>query len=191
MPNIVKKWMLKEYQDRFSEVDAAVLVAYQGLKAQDLTRIRDAFAENDVQFMVLKNKIARRAFEAIDLDGLNDYLDGPVAAAYSEGEPVSLTKDVVDVADEYDPFEVLGGVIAGDAIDAERVRDLSELPTRKALLGQLAGVLKAPVRELATGLGAPLQGLARGLDDLANDGEQGSSEEEEASDPEEEEEGEE
>ncbi len=184
MPNIVKKWMRREYGEFFQDMEACVLVDYQNLSASELTDFRAALAEDDLDMMVLKNSIAELAFEDLERKNINQFLDGPAAIVYGEGEPVQLAKSVVDLREENNNLEILGGMVDHNPLDADRIKEISDLPTRNELLSMLAQAMMAPVNGLANGLNAPVEKLTRGLNELGEDGEETDTDKEAAADAE-------
>jgi large subunit ribosomal protein L10 len=59
------------------------------------------------------------------------------------------------------PFK--GGLMNGDALDADQITAISKLPSRQVLYGQLVGVVASPITGLARGLNGLLSGLAVAL----------------------------
>ncbi len=174
MPSIVKKLMVNEYMDRFGDVKVCVLVNYQGLTADQVTKVRTELTERNLRMFVLKNSIAGHVFEEAGNEGLKRFLDEPAAIIYGREEPVRLARTVVDLQEENEAMKILGGMVDRTPLQAEKVRQLSDFPTRDELLSQLAMSMMGPVQSLASGLSSPLRKLARGLDDLASGGDDGS-----------------
>ena len=59
--------------------------------------------------------------------------------------------------------EVLGAIVDGDIISSDDVKALSKLPSREALLGQVVGLMAAPLTGLVTVLDANIKGLVVAL----------------------------
>jgi len=173
MPNIVKNLMVKEYMNRFGDVEVCMLVNYQGLSADAATRLRTELTEQDLRMFVLKNSIAHRVFKEAGNEGLNQFLTQPAAIIYGRDEPVRLARTVVDMQEENEAMQILGGMVDRTPIEPEKVKQLSDFPTRDELLSRLATGMMGPVRSFARGLTSPLRDLARGLDDFATDDEGG------------------
>lgn len=170
MPNIVKNLMVNEYMDRFGEVHVCVLVDYQGLSADQFTRVRKELTDEDLDIFVLKNSIAQRVFDRAGKGSLNEYLTQPAAIIYGKNEPVHLARTVTDLEEENEPLSILGGIVDRTPLDPENVEQLSDMETREQLIAKLAQGMMSPLQNLAQGLSSPVRQLARGLDDLATEG---------------------
>ena len=73
---------------------------------------------------------------------------------------VTPAKVLADFAKAHKKLELKGGILEGQVIDDKMVKSLAQLPSREALLAQVAGVLQAPMRGLVTVLSGPLRNLA-------------------------------
>lgn len=115
----------------------------------EVTELRKQLREANVEFKVYKNTMTRRAVEQAELDGLNDFLTGPNAIAFSTEDVVAPAKVLNEFAKKHEALEIKAGVIEGKVSTVEEVKALAELPSREGLLSMLLSVLQAPVRNLA------------------------------------------
>ena len=76
-------------------------------------------------------------------------------------DPVAASKVVVAYARENQKLVILGGIVAGTAVDASGVKALAELPSLDELRGKIIGLINAPATKLAGLLAAPGGQLAR------------------------------
>ncbi len=152
-------------RDRIARASSVLLADYRGLsvaQANDLrARLRKA-GEGQFEYRIAKNTLIRRAVEGTGAEGVAQHLVGPTALALGFEEPGALAKSLVDFAKENEQFEIKGGVVDGEIVDLAEIRTLAELPTKEELRGMLAGVLQAPLRNLACTLQAVL-GQLRGV----------------------------
>ncbi len=144
-----------------------VLVDFKGMNVAQSTQLRARSREVGVDFVVAKNTLARRAANEAGIEGLEDFLVGPTALAFSD-DPVVSAKLMAEFADQVDAFELKGGLLDGGRVmGTEDVVALSKLPGREQLLAQLLGAIQAPVAGLVTVLNAPLRNLAVVLNGVA------------------------
>ncbi|MCY7785127.1 50S ribosomal protein L10, partial [Bacillus sp. S20C3] len=115
----------------------------------EVTELRKQLREANVEFKVYKNTMTRRAVEQAELNGLNDFLTGPNAIAFSTEDVVAPAKVLNDFAKNHEALEIKAGVIEGKVSTVEEVKALAELPSREGLLSMLLSVLQAPVRNFA------------------------------------------
>lgn len=139
---------------------SAVLVDYQGINVAQSTDLRRESRESGVEFIVAKNTLTKRAADEAGIEGLEQFLIGPTALAFSE-DPVASAKLMAKFADQVETFVLKGGILEGDRVlDEAEVVALSKLPGREQLLAQLIGAIQFPVAGLVNVLNAPLRNLA-------------------------------
>jgi large subunit ribosomal protein L10 len=146
---------------------SAVLVDYQGMDVARSTDLRRRSREAGVDFVVAKNTLTRRAADEAGVEGLQEFLVGPTALAFSE-DPVASAKLMAEFADQVESFALKGGLLEGGRILAESdVVALSKLPGRDQLLAQIVGGISSPLTGLVTVLNNTVQGLVVALGQIA------------------------
>ncbi|MEK5078598.1 50S ribosomal protein L10 [Solibacillus sp. FSL W7-1436] len=144
-----KKVQVQEIADKFSAAGSVVVVDYRGLTVAQVTELRKQLREAGVEFKVYKNTLSRRAAEAAGLEGINEFLTGPNAIAFSNEDVVAPAKIINEFAKKNEALEIKAGIIEGTLASVEDVKALAELPSREGLLSMLLSVLQAPVRNFA------------------------------------------
>ena len=146
---------------------SAVLVDYQGMDVARSTDLRRRSREAGVEFVVAKNTLAKRAADEAGVEGLQEFLQGPTALAFSE-DPVASAKLMAEFADQVETFALKGGVLDGGRIlDEADVVALSKLPAREQLIAQVVGGISSPLSGLVTVLNNTVQGLVVALGQIA------------------------
>ena len=77
----------------------------------------------------------------------------------------ALTTSIKDQSLE---VQILGGIMESEMIDANRVEQIADLPTRDQLIGMLASALSSPLTSFARVLNAPVQNLAGALEQIVD-----------------------
>lgn len=144
-----KQVRVEEITEKFKGAATAVVVDYRGLNVSQITELRKQLREAGVEFKVYKNTMTRRATEVAGLEGLNEYLTGPNAIAFSTEDVVAPAKIINDFAKKNEKLEIKAGVIEGTIASADDIKALAELPSREGLLSMLLSVLQAPMRNFA------------------------------------------
>jgi large subunit ribosomal protein L10 len=144
-----KKVQVLDIAEKFKAAASVVVVDYRGLNVTQVTELRKQLREAGVEFKVYKNSLTRRATEIAGVDGINEYLVGPNAVAFSNEDVVAPAKIINDFAKKHEHLEIKAGIIEGTVASAEDVKALAELPSREGLLSMLLSVLQAPVRNFA------------------------------------------
>ena len=144
-----KKVQVEEIAEKFKAAASVVVVDYRGLTVGQVTELRKQLREAGVEYKVYKNTLTRRAAEAAGLEGINEFLTGPNAIAFSTEDVVAPAKIINEFAKKNEALEIKAGIIEGTIASVEDVKALAELPSREGLLSMLLSVLQAPVRNFA------------------------------------------
>jgi large subunit ribosomal protein L10 len=155
-----KEAVVNEIKQKFATSKTVVLADYRGLNVAEVTELRKKMREAGIDYKVLKNTMTSRAAKAANIDGLDQYLSGPIALAFSYNDYIAPAKIMAEFAKSHKKLELKAGVLDGKVIDIESVKNLAELPSREVLLGKVVGMLQAPIRGLVTVLAGPLRGFA-------------------------------
>ncbi|MEI3613916.1 50S ribosomal protein L10 [Pseudogracilibacillus sp. SO30301A] len=144
-----KKQVVSEITEKFNTSQSSVLVDYRGLNVAEITALRKELRDNNVEYKVYKNTLARRAVADADLSELQETLTGPTAIAFGKDDVVAPAKILHNFSKEHDALEIKGGVIEGKVATLDEIKELSTLPDYNGLVSMLLSVLQAPIRNLA------------------------------------------
>ena len=144
----------------FNEAGVVVVTRNLGLSVAQSTDLRSKMREAGASYKVAKNRLAKIALKDTDYAGIEEYLNGPTALAYSE-DPVAAAKAVVEFAKTNDRIEVVGGSMGSQVLDEAGVRALASMPSLDELRGKLVGLVNAPATKIAQVVNAPANKLAR------------------------------
>ncbi|MEL7688539.1 50S ribosomal protein L10 [Citromicrobium bathyomarinum] len=144
----------------FNEAGVVVVTRNLGLTVAESTDLRAKMREVGATYQVAKNRLAKIALKDTDYAGIEEYLSGPTALAYSE-DPVAAAKAVVEFAKTNDRLEVVGGSMGSQVLDEAGVRSLASMPSLDELRGKLVGLVNAPATKIAQVVNAPANKLAR------------------------------
>jgi large subunit ribosomal protein L10 len=169
MSKYVKDLMTDHLRQKLEGVEEALLVNMVGLDANSNTRLRAALASKDINVMVVKNSLARRATEGTSLAAMFQGLDGTAAVCWGAEDIVALAKEVIRISkdDGYEAFSARGGVLDGEALTAEEVEAVSKWPSREEQLSILMGQVLSPGATLSGQLLAGGAKLASQIEQLA------------------------
>ncbi|HLR71918.1 MAG TPA: 50S ribosomal protein L10 [Pseudogracilibacillus sp.] len=144
-----KKQVVKEITEKFNESQSSVLVDYRGLDVAEITALRKELRDNNVDYKVYKNTLARRAVADTDLSDLEETLVGPTAIAFGKDDVIAPAKILHEFSKKHEALEIKGGVIEGRVATLDEIKELSTLPDYEGLVSMLLSVLQAPIRNLA------------------------------------------
>ncbi|HHW23379.1 MAG TPA: 50S ribosomal protein L10 [Clostridiaceae bacterium] len=149
-----KKAKVDELAQKLKDAKSIVLTDYRGLTVDQDTKLRKALREAGVEYKVIKNTIIRFAIKDSNLEGLDKYLSGPTAVAFSTTDPVAPSKVLAKFAKDYEKLEIKGGMVEGNVIDINGINELASTPSKEELLGRLIGSLQSSLYGLAIALNA-------------------------------------
>lgn len=158
-----KKAIVAEVNEAASGALSAVIADYRGLTVSEMTELRKRAREQNVYLRVVRNTLARRAVEGTEFECLAESLVGPTILAFSLDDPGAAARIIKDYAKEHDDLEVKALAVGGMVYGASEIDRLAKLPTREQALGQLAGLLQAPIAKFARTLNEVPSGFARVL----------------------------
>jgi len=160
MSKPVKKLIRDELVQRFEGVTELAVVAFTGVDAITTNEIRTRLHEKDIHVTVVKNSLARQAFDALGIGGAGALLDGPSAVAYGADSVVTVVRELLDIRRQTPNLKVKAAYLEGATFGAEDIDALSKYPTRDEAVAQVvqcvlsaganvSGCLLGPAGQLA------------------------------------------
>ncbi|AFQ42298.1 50S ribosomal protein L10 [Desulfosporosinus meridiei] len=168
MLNIEEKGLIvSEIKEKFQQSSGIVLADYRGLTVAQVTQLRAQLRKAGVEYRVLKNNLVRRAADELGVEGLDSYLKGPTALAFS-ADPVAPAKILTEFAkvNKLKTFQIKAGVLEGKVIGVEGVKALADLPSREVLLAMVLRGMQAPLTGMANVLQGPIRKMGYALEEV-------------------------
>jgi len=159
-----KERVVEELGGRLREAKCLYVTDFTGIDVTTMTELRRRLAEAHVDYMVVKNTLARRALAGGEFEELIAHLDGPNAFAVSRTDVVVAAKILTDFARDKDRPKIKAGVIEGRVVSMADIRRIAELPSREVLLSQLVGSVRSPIAGLVYTLHGVLAKFVRTVD---------------------------
>ena len=156
-----KKAVVSEVAEVARGALSAIAAEYRGLSVAEMTSLRVNARNAGVYVRVVRNTLARRAFEGTDFACMSDSLSGPLVLAFSQEEPGSAARVMRDYAKDNDKLVIKLVAFDGKLLDASDVGKLASLPTKDEAISQLMSVMKAPIAKFVQTLQAPHAKLVR------------------------------
>ena len=154
---------------------AKMNLAIRGIDANKNNAFRLDLQEKDIRITVLKNTLAREAFNSTSLDLLKQAIVGPSALAYGAESVVDVARELVSWARKISDLELKGAVLDGEYFDGDAgVRKLSNFPTREEAQAKVVQLILSPagnVVSAATSPGSKLLGIVKEIRERLEKGE--------------------
>ena len=132
----------------FADTSFVLVGRNNGLTVAEVSDLRRRMRGAGATYKVAKNRLALLALDGTRFHGISLLLKGPTALAWSK-DPVAVAKTAVEFARTNDRFVILGGALGTQALNADGVRALAELPSLEALRAQLLGLIQTPATRIA------------------------------------------
>ena len=165
MPTQKKTEAVDEFRSRLQGHKLTIAAQYQGITVEQVTQLRRKLRDQKIEFKVYKNTLVRRVLDELGLGGAEAFISGPTAWAFSN-DLAAPSKIFKEVSKEVKALVMNGGIIEGAVISKQQVESLATLPSREALLGQVAGTMAAPLRNFLGVLNALPRNLVNVLDQV-------------------------
>jgi len=162
-----KDVVIGELHEKLNAARAFYLTDFTGMNVKQITEFRSRLRKQGVDYVVVKNTLAQRALQGLEVPDIASFFTGPTGLVIGREDAVAAAKVLTDFAKEYqDRPAVKVGVVDGREFSADQVKKLADMPPREVLLAQIAGGLQAPMARLAGGMSQLLSGFARAVDQL-------------------------
>ncbi|GAB4174479.1 MAG: 50S ribosomal protein L10 [Calditrichia bacterium] len=166
MPNAEKVQFVEQLSERLKEANSVFVVDFTGMSSNETVELRKEFKQNDVEFKVVRNTLAKISFEKAGYTDIQPYLDGVNGYVISYDDPtlpVKLTKNKKELKDK---FRYKLAIFEGKLVPPEQIESIANLPSREELLATLLSTLKAPMSNLVGVLSANMQNVLGVLEAL-------------------------
>lgn len=175
MSKYVKNLISDTVRRRLEGVNDALLVDVIGMDSESTFKIRKHLREKNIHLLVIKNSLARRACEGTPLEAAFEGLEGTSALCWGSEDFISLVKEIteLDKGTEFDKFTAKGGVMDGECLSPEKVKEISKWPNRQQQLSILLGQILSPGANLSGALLGPGGKLASQIESKSQEGDAG------------------
>ncbi|MFD1623835.1 50S ribosomal protein L10 [Azospirillum griseum] len=162
MDRTQKEATIADLQSKLQDAGLVVVAHHLGLTVKEVTDLRAKVRAAGAGFKVTKNRLARRALQGTQFEGLDGLFKGPTAVAYSK-DPVAAAKVIAEFSKANDKLQIVGAGLGNQVLDAEGVKALATLPSLDELRAKLVGMIQTPATRIAGVLQAPGGQVARVL----------------------------
>lgn len=158
-----KKVIVSEVAEIAGKAPSAIAAEYSGLNVADMTALRQSAREAGIYLKVVRNTLARRAFEGTNFDCMRDELVGPLLLAFSNEEPGSAAKVIRDFTKVNNKLVVKLIALEGKLLDAADLERVAKIPSLDEARSMFLGLMQAPLGKFVRVLSEPQGKFARVL----------------------------
>jgi large subunit ribosomal protein L10 len=158
-----KKEIVAEVATVANQALSVVAADYRGLTVSEMTNLRASARKIGVKLRVVRNTLARKAFQGTPFECMTDALVGPVLLAFAVDEPSASARLMRDFVKTNEKLKVKALSLGGQLYGGQHLEAIAKLPTRIEAIGRFASVLQAPLSKFARTLGEVPTKFARAL----------------------------
>lgn len=133
---------------RYEGVEEACVVDITGLNVADTMQFRRALSARNMRVMVVKNRVARRAFDGGPLEPIGRNLQGPCALVTGGDSVIDVAREVVRLAKDLPRMELKVALLSGE-LEVMPLTEMAEMKGHHELLAELGMLISSPGRSLA------------------------------------------
>jgi large subunit ribosomal protein L10 len=161
MQRTEKQTVATDVKSRFDKMTSVVVLDYQGLNVEAVTKLRNEFRKVGVDYKVVKNTLIKQAIKGQPwADSFGKNLTGMTGVAFSYEDPSAAAKVVKAFRKDNEKLKVKAGLVDGQIVAGDRVEtDLAGMPGKDELRAMLLATLQAPLTQFVQLLQAPAQNL--------------------------------
>ncbi len=152
-----KNEVIEILKEKFSQYNNFYITDTESLSVAQVSKLRKACFNKQVEMKVAKNTLIRKALEAIDTEkyaGIYDSLHNVTALMFSENpkEPALIISSFRKENNNEKPVLkaafINGDVYAGN----ENLKALTQIKTKNELIGEVIGLLQSPAKRVLAAL---------------------------------------
>ena len=154
MPRKEKELIVKGLSDTMKTMSGVVVTDYQGLTVAEISELRAKLRPLKCEFKVLKNTLSRLALKDAGIEGFEEHFNGPTALAIEKGDPISVSKVLIDFTKDHAKLKLKAGLLGKKVLTPADIKSLAALPSREVLVAKLLGTMNAPITSFVRVLNA-------------------------------------
>jgi len=159
MERAQKEAAVNVLKQRFDKMSSVVLVDYQSLNVEQVTKLRNDFRKVGVEYRVVKNTLIKHAIKGKPwAESFGKTLHGMTGVAWSFEDPSAAAKVVKAFRKDNEKLKIKGGLVDGQIVAADKVEtQLATMPGKDEVRAMLLATLQAPLTQFVQLLNAPAQ----------------------------------
>lgn len=131
--------LVESIKGELKDINGLVLADFKGMSVHELEKLRKKVRVDGGKAQIIKNKILSKALAGSNITGMDPYLKSNTIVLSSKDDILKVLKTVTDYSKTNDKFIIKAGYVDGMALDKAGVIEMSKIPSRKELLGMIAG----------------------------------------------------
>jgi len=156
-----KRRVVDDLNQRMRQAKVTILTRFIGLNVEKMTQLRRELRKAAVEYRIVKNTLLRLAVRETNKEVLEPKIEGPVAVAWSDTDPVAPARVLAKFAKDYAELQILVAYSDGRLWGPAEIQQWVNLPSLEELRGKILGLIQGPASRLVRLMGAPGTHLAQ------------------------------
>src|SRR5699024_4725176 len=167
-----KRAVVEEITAELDSSGAVYIANYSGMSVSEVNDMRGEFFEDDISYHVYKNTLVKRAMDEVGgYEELYPHLVEQNGFAFVEEELAAPAKVIKKLYDETEKPKFKAAIIDGDYYGEDELETLAAMKSKSEVIGDIVGLLLAPVSNVVSAISAPGKNIAGALETIAEEGE--------------------
>lgn len=174
MPTLAeKKAVVEKITEDLNGAGAVYIANYSGMSVKEVNNMRGKFFEDDITYRVYKNTLVKRAMDEVGgYEDLYPHLVEQNGFAFVEEELAAPAKVIKELFEETEKPKFKAAIIDGDYYGEDELNTLAAMKSKSEVIGDIVGLLLAPVSNVVSALEAPGKTIAGAVETIAEEGEE-------------------
>jgi len=142
--------IISDVKDMLKGSKILLFTDFTGTGVEEIKELRKLVRDLGAKYKVIKKKLMRVAFENSQIGFDPERFESQLGTIFSPKDISEIAGPVYKFSKEVEKkgFKILGAydLEKGEFLDGDFVKKIGQLPSREIILGQLAGVLSAPLK---------------------------------------------
>lgn len=156
---VSKEHMVRELSEKIASCPNILVGDFSHLGVEKITQLRKELRKKSSKVFFIKKSVARQALKENNMDKVSNILQGSTGFVFCPGDPIITSKIIFEFAKENQTLNVLGGYLDGRLLDAQKVKQISKLPSKQVIIQRLLLSMSSPLYGFVNVLGANLKGF--------------------------------
>ena len=167
MSKPIKNLIVDTYKNKFDGLTGAVVIDVRGIKSNQNNNLRADLAKDGIKVTVVKNSLARNAFNKTIMEGINSVLDGSNALVYGGESVVHVARILIDKLKALPDVQFKGAIMDGEMFGPKQIEALSKYPTKAEAQSQVISIVLGAAGQLIsafTGVGGQIVSIIEAVE---------------------------